>query len=127
MKLVLNSPAAVRNAARERQKRERAATPALRTVFPTLATLQLKFEFSDNTEFLPSPQVAVMHPPARAYFRFACPYSDCDGEFDLSGPINLLGSSHQPSEDGTLRCAGTRHGGAQCTLSLEYSISAQWE
>jgi hypothetical protein len=127
MKLVLNSPAAVRNAARERQKRERAAAPVLRTLFPGLATLQLEFEFSDNTEFLPSPQVAVMHPPARAYFRFACPYSDCDGEFDLAGPINLLVNAQQPRERGQLRCTGTRHGGAQCTLNLEYAISAQRE
>ena len=127
MKLVLNSPAAVRNAARERQKRERAAAPVLRTVYPTLTTLQLDFEFSDRTEFLPSPQVAVLHPPARAYFRFACPYSDCDGEFDLSGPINLMGSARQSRDEGTLRCVGTRHGGLQCSLCLEYSISAQWE
>jgi hypothetical protein len=127
MKLVLNSPAAIRNAARERHKRDRAAAPALRTIYPTLLTLQLEFEFSDRTEFLPSPQVAVMHPPARAYFRFACPYSDCDGEFDLSGPINLMVTAQQPRDTGQLRCTGTRHGGAQCTLCLEYSISAQWE
>ena len=125
MKLVLNSPAAARGALREKQKRDRAAAPLLRTRYPQLATLQLEFEFSDSSDFLPSPQVSVFHPPARAYFRFACPYSDCDGEFDLAAPIQQMVSGDAPQIEGHVRCAGTRHGGVQCTLSLEYAISAQ--
>ena len=125
MKLVLNSPAAARGALREKQKRDRAAAPLLRARYPQLATLQLEFEFRDSSDFLPSPQVSVFHPPARAYFRFTCPYSDCDGEFDLTAPIDQMVRTNEPRNDGQVRCAGTRHGGAQCTLSLEYSISSQ--
>ena len=115
-----------RGAVRERHKRNRAAAPVLRTRFPQLATLRLDFEFSDRSEFLPSPQVTVFHPPAPAYFCFACPYSDCDGEFDLAAPVDLAVTSHSPSAEGQVRCAGTRHGGTACTLCLEYSIAAHW-
>lgn len=125
MKLVLNSPAALRTAARERQKRDRAAAPSLATRYPQLATLQLEFEFSDRTDFLPSPQVNVFHPPARAYFRFPCPYSDCDGEFDLTATVHELVSAKQERAEGQQRCGGKRHAGAPCTLCLEYSVSTQ--
>jgi hypothetical protein len=116
-------PAAGREAMRERQRRGRTATPAMRARYPTLNSLQVDFDFSDRNEFLPSPQVTVFHPPAPAYFRFACPYSDCDGEFDLTKPVDLAVSSGEPHTRGQLRCVGTRHRGAACTLCLEYTIS----
>ena len=81
MRFASGSTAVGREAVRERQMRNRAAAPAMRTRYPQLASLQVGFDFSDRTEFLPSPQVTVFHPPARAFFCFACPYSDCDGEF----------------------------------------------
>jgi hypothetical protein len=115
-----------RETVRDRQNRDRAAAPQLRASFPKLASLQLDFDFSDRTEFLPSPQVTVFHPPARAYFRFACPYSDCDGEFDLTQPVSLMMSAREPRAEGQLRCVGTRHSGIQCTLCLEFSLTAQW-
>jgi hypothetical protein len=115
-----------RAAKNERQRRDRAAAPLLRTSYPRLATLQLDFEFNDNTEFLPSPQVTVLHPPARAYFCFACPYGDCDGEFDLRSPVDRMVSADEASCDGQMQCTGTRHAGARCTLRLDYSIGAQW-
>jgi hypothetical protein len=115
-----------REAVRERQMRNRAAAPSLRARYPQLASLQLDFDFSDRTEFLPSPQVTVFHPPARAYFCFACPYSDCDGEFDLTGVVAQVISAHEPRADGQLVCAGTRHRGAPCTLCLKYSVVPQW-
>ena len=120
------TPAAGRDAMRERQRRGRIAAPALRTRYPGLSSLQLEFDFSDRSDFLPSPQVTVFHPPAPAYFSFACPYSDCDGEFNLAKPVDLAVSSREPHCRGQLRCAGTRHRGAACTLCLEYSISPLW-
>jgi len=115
-----------RTAVSERQRRDRAAAAPLRVRYPGLATLQVDFDFSDRSEYLPSPQVTVFHPPAQAYFRFACPYSDCNGEFDLTSPVDLLVSSHQGHTGGQLTCTGTRHRGAQCSLCLEFSITAQW-
>ena len=115
-----------RDAMRERQRRGRIEAPALRTRYPGLNTLQLDFNFSDSTDVLPSPQVTVFHPPAPAFFCFACPYSDCNGEFNLSSPVDLAVNSHDSKSRGQLPCAGTRHHGIACTLSLEYSISPHW-
>jgi hypothetical protein len=115
-----------RNALVERQRRSRATSQPVRARYPGLATLQLEFEFSDRTDFIPSPQVTVFHPPAHAYFRFCCPYSDCDGEFDFTSQVDMLVNARESHAEGQARCGGTRHGGVQCTLCLEYSISAQW-
>ena len=115
-----------REAMRERQRRGRTVTPALRARYPGLNSLQVDFEFSDQGGFLPSPQVTVFHPPAPAYFCFACPYSDCDGEFDLTKPVDLAVSSGEAQSCGQVRCVGMRHRGAACTLCLEFSITPHW-
>lgn len=117
-------PSVGRDALRERQRRGRIEAPALRKRYPAVSSLQLDFDFSDRTEFIPSPQVTVFHPPAPAYFCFACPYSDCDGEFNLTKPVDIAVSSSELKTTGQARCAGTRHGGIACTLCLEFSISA---
>jgi hypothetical protein len=126
MKHARSAPTFGRAALRDRQNRDRAAAPQLRARYPELGSLQVEFEFSDRTEFLPSPQVTVFHPPARAYFCFACPYSDCDGEFDLTRTVDIMVSAREQQVEGQLICAGTRHGGVRCTLCLEYSLLAQW-
>jgi hypothetical protein len=112
-------------AVRIRQSRDRATAPALSTSYPTLASLRVGFDFNDGAKFVPSSQVTVFHPPARAYFRFACPYGDCDGEFDLTQAVELMTSGDQLRAGGHLRCVGTRHGGTQCTLCLTYSVAAR--
>ena len=126
MKFATAAPAGSRDAIRERHRRERVASPTIRTRYPELKSLQIEFEFSDSTSFLPSPQVTVFHPPAPAYFHFACPYSDCGGEFNLTGQVDLAVSSRDSNAGGQLSCAGTRHRGVACTLSLDYSISPSW-
>lgn len=126
MKFAVATPLAGRGAVREKHRRDRLAAPVMRVRYPQLSSLQLDFEFSDSTEFLPSPQVTEFHPPARAFFCFACPYSDCDGEFNLTAPVDLAVSSNDPNSAGQIRCAGTRHRGAACTLCLDYSIAAHW-
>lgn len=125
MRLARNAPPVGRMAVRVRQSRDRAAAPALRACYPTLASLRLCFDFNDPSKFVPSPQVTVFHPPARAYFRFVCPYGDCDGEFDLTQAVELMRSGDKSRTSGHLHCAGRRHGGALCTLSLTYSVAAQ--
>jgi len=127
MKFAGAASIAGRGAVRERHRRDRLAAPLLRMRYPQLATLQLDFEFSDRTEFLPSPQVTVFHPPARAYFCFACPYSDCDGEFNLTSQVDLVVNAREERSEGQMRCSGTRHGGAACSLCLEYTVVAHWE
>jgi hypothetical protein len=115
-----------RSALMERQRRDRTTSPPMRARYPHLATLQMEFEFSDRTGFIPSPQVTVFHPPARAYFCFSCPYSDCDGEFDFTTQVDTMVSAHQGHAEGQARCTGMRHGGVPCTLCVEYSLSAHW-
>ena len=126
MRFASGSTAVGREAVRERQMRNRAAAPAMRTRYPQLASLQVGFDFSDRTEFLPSPQVTEFHPPARAFFCFACPYSDCDGEFDLAREVAQTIDAHEPRAHGQMKCAGTRRRGVPCTLCLDYSVVAHW-
>ncbi|HKE96621.1 MAG TPA: hypothetical protein VKB34_20090 [Povalibacter sp.] len=126
MKSASATPAAARDAMRERHRHGRLAAPTVRTHFPGLESLQLAFEFRDNSGFLPSPQVTAFHPPASAYFCFACPYSDCSGEFDLTALVAGAVSSHESRTVGRLSCTGSRHRGVACTLCLEYSISTHW-
>jgi len=120
------SPMAGREAVREQHRRGRIAAQPMRTRYPDLASLKLDFGFKDRTDFIPSPQVTEFHPPAPAYFCFACPYSDCSGEFNLTSIADLAVSSREPKSSGQLCCTGTRHRGVACTLNLEYSISPQW-
>jgi hypothetical protein len=113
---------------RERHRRDRAITPELRVRFPQLAALRFEFEFKDRGPFPPTPQVTVMHPPARAYFLFPCPHSDCSGEFDLSSASDLLARSKAKDCHGQLRCTGGRRIDAKtqvpCALVLDYRILA---
>ena len=126
MKISAASAPVGRAGVRERQRRDRAVAPAMQTQYPKLATLQIDFEFTDTTAFLPSPQVTVFHPPARAYFCFACPYSDCDGEFDLTRPVAQMMNARDSHAEGQMNCAGNKQGGNRCTLCVEYSLVARW-
>jgi hypothetical protein len=114
---------------RERQRRTRAATPALRVRYPQLDALRLEFEFSDGGLFTPTPQVTVLHPPASAYFCFPCPFSDCSGEFDLNSAISGMLRDGQSDCAGQLRCQGHRSidgkSAAPCVLMLDYRIEAR--
>lgn len=126
MKLVLATSGSRRDAMRKRQRLQRIGAPTLRTRYPGLESMRLDFAYRDRAESLPSPQVTVLHPPAPAYFGFACPYNDCDGEFDLANPVDLAAKSGEANSRGQLRCVGTRHQSVACTLCLDYSISPHW-
>lgn len=126
MKFAAATPAAGRNATREKQRRARLAAPSLQVRFPGLAMLQLDFRFSDAGSLPPSSQSNVMHPPANAYFSFACPYGDCDGEFDLAESVASVLKSREAVKHGQLHCAGTRRGRLPCKLCLDYTITPSW-
>lgn len=129
MKFASSSAASGRNQMRERQRRDREATPLLRTRYPQFESLRLDFDFRDDGPFTPAPQATVLHPPARAYFIFPCPYADCDGEFDLSGAVDAVAREGAKASDGELKCPGhrnqDRNGRSPCGLVLQYSIGAQ--
>jgi hypothetical protein len=129
MKLSASAPGSGREQMRERQRRGRASVAPLRALYPQFASLRLEFDFRDDAPFTPVPQVTVLHPPARAYFVFPCPYADCDGEFDLSSAVTGLANGGETHTEGHLKCCGSRSAGGQgrapCKLALEFALIAQ--
>jgi hypothetical protein len=117
-----------RNDLRERQRRDRSLAPAMRARYPQFSALRLECDFTDDGAAPPAPHVMVLHPPAAAFFVFPCPYSDCDGEFDLTAAVTGLARDEEKHCQGQLRCAGhrtrDRSGPTPCLLTLDYTIHA---
>ncbi|MBS0386993.1 MAG: hypothetical protein JSR15_00830 [Proteobacteria bacterium] len=91
------------------RQNDRLQAPALRSRYATIGKLQIDLSFSGTSGSPPSPQSHSYYPPARAFFRFACPCSECDGEFDLSGQVDELAEVKRPSvrtAAGRLGCEG---------------------
>lgn len=113
---------------RERHRRDRAGTPEMRVRFPQYSAMRFEFDFSDRGPYPPVPQVNVLHPPARAYFFFPCPHSDCSGEFDLSAAVTAMAADEGVGCDGQLRCTGQRYTASKtfspCTVVLEFKVTA---
>ena len=112
----------------ERLRRDRAASLVLRAAFPTVQELCLELKFTSTTANTPAFQSHRLHPPARAFFHFPCPYADCDGHFDLAAAVdNALADSASHSE-GMLECSGLRAGERTtkqlCGLRLDYKVTA---
>ncbi len=127
----LASPGAAAAAGRERRidrlRRDRAAAQALRTVFPALQQLRLELTF-EGASGAPASQSHVLHPPARAFFEFPCPYADCDGLFNLTSAVNAALASATHRAEGVSECFGLRardHASKQpCQLRLRYTVTA---
>jgi hypothetical protein len=111
---------------RERMRRDRAQAQAVRVAFPAVQQLRLELEFSGAGASVPASQVHVLHPPARAFFEFQCPYADCDGRFDLANAVEAALASPEHRATGTLECMGLRardHLSKQdCALRLRYTV-----
>jgi hypothetical protein len=128
-----SSPSAesARQQRHDRLRRDRAAAQAIRSAYPTIVTLGLKLHFEGSEARVPADQVHVMHPPARAFFEFPCPYADCDGQFNLSDAVGAALSSTKKSTAGVLECTGLRakdHAGRQsCKLHLHYTITPEYQ
>lgn len=112
---------------------ERGKSPLLRDLMPTAEVIHLEMSFAEFFP-LPSAQLHSLYPSARAFFRFACPCTDCDGDFDLSDEVARLAkpgaSSKRAAErtaNGHRRCAGVlwrngKHSKA-CTIEMTYRIA----
>ncbi len=128
MRLSTSSPAAVRQQRADQLRRDRAAALTLRSAFPAIQQLRFDLQFEGTTANTPTSQSHELHPPARAFFTFPCPYSDCDGRFDLTGAVNGALADPSNRSEGVLECAGVRawdHGSKQpCRLRLVYTIAA---
>ena len=118
---------------RERLMNERTRSAPLREVFPNVDQLRIELVFNDASAFIPSPQLHTLYPAASAFFRFACPCADCDGDFDLTDAVAslLLESSAgrrriDASSTGRMDCQGVRlrdmAGQKVCPMQLSFRL-----
>jgi len=111
------------------RQNDRLQAPAMRSRYADVAKLQIDLNFAGMSRPPPSPQSHSYYPPARAFFRFACPCSECDGEFDLSANVASLAEMKQPSArtaSGRLGCEGMhfreRATAAPCPMVLSWRL-----
>jgi hypothetical protein len=127
----LPAPRVPREQQREQMRRDRAAAQALRIAFPAVQQVRLELEFSGAGATVPASQLHVMHPPARAFFEFQCPYADCDGRFNLANAVEAALASPKLRATGTLECRGLRardHLSKQdCALQLRYTVRITYD
>jgi hypothetical protein len=109
-------------------RRDRASAVSLRVAFPAIQQLCVELKFAGNSANVPGSQSHILHPPARAFFVYPCPYSNCDGLFDLNHAVSAALDDPSHRTEGVLECAGVR---AQkldlkhpCQLRLVYTITA---
>jgi hypothetical protein len=126
MKFSTVGPEGARNLLREKQRRQRLAAKELRVQFPQFASVRLDFVFTDAESQSPAPQSVVLHPPARAYFVYPCPYASCTGELNLAANVDDIAEHGKAHVAGHARCKGERQGRLgkiPCDLHIEYSIA----
>jgi len=119
-------PEAARNLRREKLRRNRLAAKELRVQYPQFATIRVDLVFGDELTQPPAPQSVVLHPPARAYFVYPCPYAGCTGELDLAANVDHIAEQGKARVAGHTKCNGQRHGHKgkmPCDLHIEYSIA----
>lgn len=109
-------------------RRARAAAQLIRAAFPGVDHLRIELGFEDRSSISPTAQVHLLYQPARAYFTYPCPHSDCDGEFDLEHAVRMAVSDGTRTARGSVLCGGARAGepGSKrpCELQLIYTITA---
>jgi hypothetical protein len=117
---------------RERLMTERTRSAPLRDVFPDVDQLRIELVFNDASAYTPSPQLHTLYPAASAFFRFACPCADCDGDFDLTEAVASLIESTagrrriDASSSGRMHCQGVRlrdsAGQKECLMQLSFRL-----
>lgn len=109
--------------------RDREAAPKLRAMFPEVEQLRIELSFEGGAASTPVPQSHVLHPPARAYFSFPCPYADCDGRFELTAAVHEAVEKPAHRVEGELECAGSRAFDSAskrpCQLRLHFTLTAK--
>jgi len=135
VKLAARKAVSVSEQRRNNLQFERERSQALRDVYPAVGHVRVALVFDGGTPRTPSPQSHTFFPAARAFFRFACPCAECDGDFDLAGPVSALladvarlPSAGARQATGRITCNGVRLrdrvGDRPCLMSLEYQLAA---
>jgi len=129
MKLAVS--AATRQGRMDQLRRDRATAPALRTAFPALQHLRIDLRFQGSGSSVPTPQMHMLYPPARAFFEYRCPYSDCDGQFNLDGAVRAAVADATHRVEGVLECQGSRGqdhiSRRACLLQLVYEVTVSYQ
>ena len=111
-----------------RLRRDHQAAPKLRAMFPGVEQLRFELRFEAVGSCTPVAQSHVLHPPARAYFSFPCPYADCDGRFELAAAVNAAVEEPSHPIEGVLECAGVHARdfapSPPCDLRLHFTLIA---
>jgi hypothetical protein len=122
--------AATRQGRMDQLRRDRATAQVLRTAFPALQHLRIELKFQAPASSVPAPQSHVLYPPARAFFEYRCPYSDCDGRFDLGDAVKAAMARATHRAHGVLECCGSRGlepaSRRPCLLQLLYEVTATY-
>lgn len=109
-------------------RRDQEAAPKLRAMFPAVEQLRFELIFEGGGRITPVPQSHVLHPPARAYFSFPCPYADCDGRFELGAAVHAAVQDPSHRIEGVLECGGMRASDFSskppCQLRLHFTLTA---
>jgi hypothetical protein len=105
-------------------------SPALRTVFPGVEELRVELEFIWESGWMPSNQLRILRPAARASFRYPCPFAGCSGWFELDEQVRRLVECRESSVTSELGCAGVRPRdratGKPCQAQVRYVIKASY-
>ena len=137
MRLAARKNATVMLPRRERLMSEHVRAQPLRKLFPDIEQLRIELLFHDPETQLPppSPQLRTLYPAAPAFFRFACPCADCDGDFDLTDAVATLmtnsgGRKRAASFTGQLSCRGVRFRDhalhkSSCSMQLSFQLYAE--
>jgi hypothetical protein len=114
----------------ERLRRDRMVAQVLRVAHPNVQQVRLELKFKATGTITPAVQSHVMHPPARAFFLFPCPYADCGGSFNLTSAVGAALENPHHHAEGTMECSGLRSVSFSvkqpCGLQLIYSIDATY-
>lgn len=130
MRLAARSLIVERQERLDRLRRDRAAALSLRAAYPAVERLRLELHF-ESVKNTPASQSHELHPPARAFFEFPCPYADCNGHFDLNDAVRIALSQGNQQAQGELQCTGVRAldytSKQPCKLQLAYTITALYQ
>jgi hypothetical protein len=138
VRVPLRKAASVGEQRRYQLQSDRAKALPMRDAFPLATVVHIELKFDDGGGHVPSPQLHSLYPSARAFFRFACPCADCDGDFDLTPAVAALMKASQMTQrsvdrtaTGRLQCQGIRfresNHSKPCPIELSYRLVTGFE
>lgn len=114
----------------ERLRLARLSAPSLRDLQPSAAHVSVQLTFANDTFLSPTTRWFVVHPPAQAYFVYACAFGDCNGMHDLDEVVHGLLRAGTSQASGVRQCVGEKPVGVgqhrPCGLAMTYVVSVHY-